>query len=819
MPAVTDLSRMHPPDSSPKGPTPFGSPQSMYRLLGLGDFTNDLQTIGAAAQERMQALLACRETLPPGEFERRAAEIRWAEQTLCNPTMKAAYDQTLSAAAHPPFGQPHAARDQRGDMDEPRGGLCPKCGWRNPRESEYCGGCGHALWEPCLSCGATVGAWEKFCGGCGANLGAVFQERSVEIRQKEQRGAALAKAGRLEEATEVLEQAAAVHHPRLADVAERSRRMLQQLAAEIQRRDHAWKGAWETAMEKRAAADFAGAKESLLTIPSERRSAAVVDMLRDCDEKLKEIADLRDEIRAGLSQPYPLRLLPQVRRLCELAPQDVGAAKLAAKLESLQTESSRQRCAAMTNKAAQLLKHHQYAAAVRVLEETPVEHRDAAWTRIHEQAEALNGEVRWLAEHFRSLWAYDEHAVPLLQRWSKVRPGDSAVTARLAKVLEVAAKQPSRLNVWKQPSLKTSRFGMPLAVLGEFPGLDLSSEAEESAFAGNVGRFAAAIGLGLQGLGLAEISVNLLPTDSSGWLSKLSRKPAKQKLGDSVWALDLGASSLKAVLLTFGEAPEVQEAVCIEIDSAEGGSAAAVVEQFLDEYSVDAADGVCVGFAAAELLIRSFHAPAAATGKKLDELIRHEATAQIPFPIEHVVWGHHAVDSATGGRSIQIAAAKRAAASSAVGHWAKRGVRVHLAQNNAVALHNLLAYCFPAQDDAAPVALLDVGRTGASLVIRQGPRLWTRTLSVGGDAFVKALVRDANLVQEEARQVAANPYRSRKFHAALQAFEGVREAFAGELARSLAFFEQQQGAAPTRLLCCGGGMRLCGLASYLAQTQ
>ena len=48
---------------------------------------------------------------------------------------------------------------------------CPGCGFENPKDMRFCGGCGDALVRPCSGCGFACPPEFAFCGKCGAPLG------------------------------------------------------------------------------------------------------------------------------------------------------------------------------------------------------------------------------------------------------------------------------------------------------------------------------------------------------------------------------------------------------------------------------------------------------------------------------------------------------------------------------------------------------------------------------------------------------------------------------------------------------------------------
>src|SRR5688500_17812655 len=53
----------------------------------------------------------------------------------------------------------------------PRGGIsCPQCGIQNPKNAQYCNGCGAQLLQMCSNCKRLNPIGSSFCNKCGSNL-------------------------------------------------------------------------------------------------------------------------------------------------------------------------------------------------------------------------------------------------------------------------------------------------------------------------------------------------------------------------------------------------------------------------------------------------------------------------------------------------------------------------------------------------------------------------------------------------------------------------------------------------------------------------
>ena len=59
-----------------------------------------------------------------------------------------------------------SVQDQNGDVLSILIWACPKCGFDNEKQSDYCGKCGNSLTRQCPRCGSSV-RWDlKFCSSC-----------------------------------------------------------------------------------------------------------------------------------------------------------------------------------------------------------------------------------------------------------------------------------------------------------------------------------------------------------------------------------------------------------------------------------------------------------------------------------------------------------------------------------------------------------------------------------------------------------------------------------------------------------------------------
>ena len=169
-------------------------------------------------------------------------------------------------------------------------GQCPECGRTNSRDRVFCGGCGAPLQEPCLACEHVNSAWDRYCGNCGTDLAARRQARIEELEATRQEIGSLRNDCRHAEAINLLEEMAALEHPRLTTLASWAQELLPTVRAELQelkeQRDHLI----ATAEASLAKHDYDDAVRLLEQVPEPLRTQQIQHLLDDSRLKAREVA-------------------------------------------------------------------------------------------------------------------------------------------------------------------------------------------------------------------------------------------------------------------------------------------------------------------------------------------------------------------------------------------------------------------------------------------------------------------------------------------------------------------------------------------------
>ena len=292
----------------------------------------------------------------------------------------------------------------------------------------------------------------------------------------------------------------------------------------------------------------------------------------------------------------------------------------------------------------------------------------------------------------------------------------------------------------------------------------------------------------------------------------------------SVWGVDIGQCALKALKLSDVDGQFQVEAFEViehpenlrgpEADRSEVFTHA--LGQFLARNDVSSS-AVAVAVPGQSSFMRFVKLPPVEP-KRIPSIVRFEAEQQIPFPIGEVIWRWQTFhDPDSPDVEVGIFAMKRIEISEMLAMMAFSSLKVDLVQMAPLALYNFMC----ADDQLAPegaTLLADVGTDKTDLVVADGPRIWTRTIQIGGNNFTEALVRAFKLSFGKAESLKRTAATSKY---ARQVFQAMRPVFADlvqEIQRSIGYYTSlHRESRFKRVLGLGNGFRLPGLQKFLEQ--
>jgi len=301
---------------------------------------------------------------------------------------------------------------------------------------------------------------------------------------------------------------------------------------------------------------------------------------------------------------------------------------------------------------------------------------------------------------------------------------------------------------------------------------------------------------------------------------------------ESVWAIDLGNNSLKALHLTVvNEVIQVQDFDVIRHGKILSGSGIAAAERDelialslrqLGERHPEVYESEVIISVPSQNSFARFVTLPPVDKRKIPEIVRFEAVQQIPFDINEVQWSYQMMSGDDEPeRKVGIFAIKNEVVNAAMEPFENEDVGVGYVQMAPMALYNYLLYDRPdlMSSEQRAVVLLNVGAENTDLVVCTPAGVWQRCILIGGNAFTRAIADTFKLSFMKAEKLKRTAPVSKYARQIFQAMRPVFTDLAGEVQRSLGFYTSSNpNVKLTRVIAMGGGTKLRGLLKYLQQT-
>ena len=232
----------------------------------------------------------------------------------------------------------------------------------------------------------------------------------------------------------------------------------------------------------------------------------------------------------------------------------------------------------------------------------------------------------------------------------------------------------------------------------------------------------------------------------------------------AVVGLDIGSSTVKAVELkasgkgykvtAFGVEPVPADSI---VDGAiiDGGSVADAIRRLLDQKAFKTKE-VASSLSGNAVIVKKISLPVM-TPAELSESIHWEAEQYIPFDIQDVNLDYQILNPGTsaeanGTMEVLLVAAKKEKIADYTGVISQAGRTPVLVDVDAFALQNAYEVNY-GLDPNTVVVLLNAGASAVNINILSGHQsLFTRDISMGGNAYTEAVQKELNLPFDSAEQ-------------------------------------------------------------------
>jgi len=294
-----------------------------------------------------------------------------------------------------------------------------------------------------------------------------------------------------------------------------------------------------------------------------------------------------------------------------------------------------------------------------------------------------------------------------------------------------------------------------------------------------------------------------------------------------IWAIDLGRSAVKGVLVTpVRNGVEILDADIVPLigDPPEGLKEPSrdtrlwvALAEFQRRHRLDK-HKIAIAIPAQNTLVREIKI--ALVGKRnIDEFVRFEASNAIPFVLDEVLWDYHLFECKQDANTREgvIFAVKKTAihtylhALSQVG--AERVMEITLAP---LAALSFLQFEMGREGTAL---LLDVGAESTSLVATDNSRFWMRNMASGGNRITWLLRDKFGISFEQAEEAKQSIGRSALAAQLVDAIKPALHEMVAELKTNLGYCRRMGVSTEfDRVYAVGGGSRLMGLKAQMRQS-
>ena len=300
----------------------------------------------------------------------------------------------------------------------------------------------------------------------------------------------------------------------------------------------------------------------------------------------------------------------------------------------------------------------------------------------------------------------------------------------------------------------------------------------------------------------------------------------------AVIGLDIGSSAVKAVELrpagkgyrvaAFGTEPVPADSI---VDGTIVDAAAVVdaVRRVFDGNKALKGKDVCASLSGNAVIVKKITLPVM-TESELADSIYWEAEQYIPFDIQDVNLDYQILDPGTGPESrgsmdVLLVAAKKEKIGDYTSVIAQAGRTPVIVDVDAFALQNAYEVNYGLEPDLI-VVLLNAGASAVNINILQGDQsVFTRDISMGGNAYTEALQKELDLTFDAAEQVKKGiPVDGATFEEAQPVLRAISENILLEIQKTFDFFKGTASSDQIgSIMLSGGASRVDGFREMLQE--
>lgn len=298
----------------------------------------------------------------------------------------------------------------------------------------------------------------------------------------------------------------------------------------------------------------------------------------------------------------------------------------------------------------------------------------------------------------------------------------------------------------------------------------------------------------------------------------------------AVVGLDIGSSAVKAVELkpagkafrvtAFAAEPIPPDSI---VDGAiiDGGAVADAIRRLFETHKTFKAKDVAASLSGHSVIVKKISLPVM-TEAELAQSIAWEAEQYIPFDIQDVNLDYQILTPGTDGKGtmdVLLVAAKKDKIADYTGVITQAGRTPVVLDVDAFALQN--AYEINYADEAsAVVVLLNAGASSININVLSGNQsLFTRDISMGGNAYTEAVQKELGLAFDVAEQAKkAEPVEGVTFDDVAPVLHAMNENVLLEIQKTFDFFKATAASDRIdRIILSGGAAAVDGFATSLGE--